>query len=387
MGIAKRLNFNNIFIFLFLVLFPFGQIVRVGIIHPIDVVVGMAAMYAMLKKQPRPLVFVYLHNFLLIAFISWIFSVALFHQIQVLYGLLYLIRLFGYFYFLIYVWNFASNLKNRNLLMDSLLGISVVSAVFGWIQFFMIPDIKPFFTWGWDQHLFRLVGTFLDPTFLGLIIVFGLIMVISKGLESGWNKMNLLISAFLLISLAFTYSRASYLAFIVGIGYLFYVKNKIGYILYPILLLVGLIFVLPTARNHSIEFTRLFSAVARVENYKEAVKVFSFSPVFGVGYNNMCLARQKLIGVEYFYSHACSGSDSSLLFVLATTGVAGLFVFIHSIVTIGKLVGRGLYSPILFSCAVALLVHSVFSNSLFYSWIMGYMLILLSLSLGRESED
>ena len=103
----------------------------------------------------------------------------------------------------------------------------------------------------------------------------------------------------LLVSLSFTYSRAGYLAFLASTAYLLYAKKN-GYILYPVLILAGLIFILPTSRNPTISFFRSFSAIARVENYKETLKVFRKSPIYGVGYNNLCAARQKFIGPKAF---------------------------------------------------------------------------------------
>ncbi|MCX6704408.1 MAG: hypothetical protein NTZ07_03085, partial [Candidatus Woesebacteria bacterium] len=183
MGIAKRLNWQNIFIFLFLVIFPFGQIIRIGLLQPIDFIVGLAAVYTIFKKLETPQAMVtpsaikYFGSFVLFAFVTWLFSIANFREINVFYGLLYLFRLAAYYFFGVYVWNFVKNrVVNQKLLLDSLLTVSVFSSLFGWIQFFIVPDIKPFFKFGWDIHLFRLVGTFLDPAFLGLIIVFGLLI-------------------------------------------------------------------------------------------------------------------------------------------------------------------------------------------------------------------
>lgn len=145
MAITKRLNLDNIFLFLFLIIFPFGQIIRIGIVQPIDIVAGLAALYVILKNVPRPAAFKYLENFLFIAVASWVFSVFYFHQIEVMYGLLYLLRLFAYFYFLIYVWNFAKkSLENRKLLVNSLLIVSVASAVLVGSSFSGFQALKPF---------------------------------------------------------------------------------------------------------------------------------------------------------------------------------------------------------------------------------------------------
>jgi hypothetical protein len=378
MEITKRLNLDNIFIFLFLIIFPFGQIIRVGILQPIDLVVGIAAIYSIIKKQEVSVIFRHLRLFVLVAGASWIFSIFIFHQIEVLYGLLYLLRLMGYLYFGIYVWNFIKNKdENKKLLSDSLLALSIASALFGWMQFFVFPDIKPFFIWGWDMHLFRLVGTFLDPTFLGLIIVFGLILSIYRCIDN-WNWKNILVTSFLLVSLALTYSRASYLAFVAAVLAIIYINRRFKKLIFLIIGLSVMAFLLPTARNHSIELFRSFSVIAKVDNYKSTLQIFSKSPVFGIGYDNMCIAYQKYIGPQDFSSHACSGSDSSLLFILTTTGVIGFLVFISSVWKSMKSLRPGSYSIVLGSSFAALIVHSLFSNSMFYPWILGWLMILLA---------
>jgi hypothetical protein len=324
---------------------------------------------------------------LFVAGSAWVFSLLIFRQVEVLYGVLYLLRLSAYFYFLIYIWNFArKGIKNKNLLINSLLAVSVASALFGWIQFVWIPSIKPFFTWGWDEHLFRLVGTFLDPTYLGLIVVFGLIIAMNLFIETK-AKGYLFLTMFLLGSLAFTYSRASYLAFLVGVAFIGIYKKKVRIIAFSILALLMLVLLLPTSANHVLRFTRSFSAVARIENYKTTFQIFSKSPAIGVGYDNLCLAYQKYVGLQSFSSHSCSGSDSSLLFVLATTGVVGFIVFTFALVKISGFLTPGLGSRVLIPTFVALLIHSLFSNSMFYSWIMGWMVILLGAGLGSEVES
>lgn len=385
MGISKKLTFDNIFIFLFLAIFPLGQIIRIGILQPIDVIAGMGGLYALLRKQKKPDVFVYFERFLAVALFSWVFSIFIFKDTNVFYGLLYFLRLSGYFYFFIYVWNFVIKENiNAKLIQDSLLAVSAASALFGWIQFFLIPDIKPFFTWGWDMHLFRLVGTFLDPSFLGLIIVFGLIQALYRCVNK-MNFKNISLAGFFLVSLAFTYSRASYLAFGAAVLGIIYFQKNLKKLLFLVLGLAAIALILPTSKNHSIELFRTFSAIARVENYQTTLKIFANSPVFGLGYDNLCIAYQKFIGPQSFGSHACSGSDSSLLFILATTGAAGLILFIGLIVgLVGNLNTKS--ARLFVVSGVAVLIHSIFSNSLFYPWILGYLILLLSMGLRRKSN-
>jgi hypothetical protein len=380
-SVTKRLNLDNIFIFLFLAIFPLGQVIRLWILQPLDAVVGLAAIYVIVKKLPRPPAFKYLEDFLFVAVSTWVLSIFWFNQIEVLYGLLYLLRLAAYFYFLIYVVNFVrSDSNHKKLLVDSLLVISAASAFFGWIQFVWVPSIKPFFVLGWDEHLYRLVGTFLDPVYVGLTIVFGLIISITRFIETQ-RKMYLFLVMFLLGSLAFTYSRASYLAFFAGAAFIGIYKKKIRLIAFIFLALVTAIILLPTSGNQILRFTRSFTAIARIANYKTTFEIFAKSPVFGIGYNNLCLANQKYVGPQKFSSHSCSGSDSSLLFILATTGIIGLIAFSYMLIKLSGFLIPDSNSRILISSFAALLIHSIFSNSLFYPWVMGWMVILLGISL------
>jgi hypothetical protein len=244
----------------------------------------------------------------------------------------------------------------------------------------MIPDIKPFFVYGWDMHFFRLVGTFLDPTFLGLILCFGLVISITRFMEAK-KKLYIPITLFLLISLAFTYSRASYLAFVAGLVTIGIIEKKLKYIIYLALGLILMVALLPTSRNHSVELFRSFSAIARVDNYRETIQIIKRYPVLGVGFDNLCLARNKFVSIESYSSHACSGSDSSLLFILATTGMVGLIIFIKMSIGVINSLTKSSTARIFISSAVALIVHSLFSNSMFYPWIMGYLAVLLAVSL------
>ncbi len=377
---------EQIILFIFLSIFPFGQIIRMGIIQPIDVIVGLGAVYAVWKGYKSPPVFKYLKAFLGLALFSWLFSLVIFRDWRVLYSALYLVRLGAYFYFLVYTWNFAQKSGNKKLLVSSLLAVSLVSAVFGWIQYKALPSLHYLQYVGWDEHLYRIVGTFFDPTFLGLIIVFGLLIALSQYFATR-RLIYAFISVFLTLTLAFTYSRGSYLAFFAGALFIFHYYKKLRYFLAIVLGFVVLMFALPTSQNNILSFTREFSALARIQNYGDAINIFKTSPLFGVGYGNYCIASEKVLGIADFESHSCFGSDSSLLLVLATTGVVGFLVFLSMIGKIIKSLPKSPERIVFHALGIAVLVHSLFSNSMFYPWIMGYLIILLGVCLGRESES
>ncbi len=352
---------EQIILFAFLVLFPFGQIIKIGIINPIDIIVGIAAVYAIIKRLPKPEIFHYFENFLLIADFSWIAGAAIFQKPEVFYGLLYLTRLTAYFYFFVFVLNFSRRKDNREFLLNGLLAVSVATAVFGWIQYFAYPDVRALIEYGWDDHLYRMIGTFLDPAFLGLILVFGLIISLNKKLR--------FLSLFLLASIAFTYSRASYLAALIPLLY----KKSWTFLL----VFIGLIVFLPRPAGEGVKLERTASVGARFGNYIQTFEIIKKNPLFGVGFNNICLAKDG-----NFKSHSCSGADSSILFLLATTGIAGFISFLHLVYEIWKNTGVEFR---IFGATV--LIHSLFSNSLFYPFTMGFLAVLLAIYLQREIKD
>jgi len=372
---------TSLIIFLALAIFSFGQIIKIGFLQPIDIVVGVGALWAILKKMSKPIYFRFVNLLLAVLIFSFIASIPIFASQNLIYGFLYLLRLAAYLYFYVLVWNFVrENNENRKVLLKSLLALSTISAIFGWIQYVFYPNIKAFTIWGWDDHYLRLTGTFLDPTFLGLIIAFGIFVSLYYYANTK-KKYYILMILFLIISLAFTYSRASYLALfggllIYGITYKNYLKN----ILILVCGFMLLMLILPTSNNHILSFTRVFSAMNRIQNYKNTLLVFQKYPLFGVGYNNFCLGTQQIIGEGQFVSHACSGSDSSLLLILATTGVFGFVVFLYCLKNVFVSIRHSAYYILLATCSVALAVHSFFSNSLFYPWAMLYIVILFAVA-------
>jgi len=226
-----------------------------------------------------------------------------------------------------------------------------------------------------------MVGTFLDPTFTSMFLVFGVLTSLVLYLQKT-QKSYILISLFLLISLLFTYTRAAYLALFFGLFAVFMQKGKksLSILLLTISVFGIIVFMLPRMASEGTYLERTQSIFAKFSNYNQTLQVFEKSPVFGVGFNNMCPARVALFGDDPA-SHACPGADSSLLFILATTGIVGFMVFMALVWRIYKSLSKDIYSQIFFACAAALFVHSLFVQSAFYSYIMGYMAFSYALAL------
>lgn len=381
-------------IFVFLAIFPLGQLIRLSLtvfgvkiaFHPIDLVAGCALLLFLFSKVREPKIFKHISSFLAATTFSLLFSLTIFDAPHVLIGGLYLLRFFAYASFFIVTWNVMKTKKKKTTLFHSLILVCVLTGIFGWIQYFWLPDLTSLKFLGWDDHLYRLAGTFLDPGFTGIILVLGFLASLANYLDKGKRKILLILPAFFLLSIAFTYARASYVALIFGSVLLLPRKlgMKNGFWVFFLFLLILLL--LPRPGSEGVKLERLHSVYARAVNYAQTVNIAAKHPLFGVGFNNICPARIKYYQDAGYESHSCAGSDSSLLFVAATTGVIGLLIFLNLSLQVLRGVKKNLYGITFLACSGALFFNSLFVNSLFYPWVMGWMGILLALALKNSKS-
>ena len=324
-------------------------------------------------------------NLFIICVFSLLFSLSFFKLPGIFIGTLYLIRLVTYFVFSQIVYRqFGTKEKKRKLIFDSLILVGIFIAIFGWIQYFIFPDLRALKAFQWDDHYFRLVSTFLDPAFTGILLVLAEILIFIKTVKSE-TRLNYFLNIFLITTVLFTYSRASYLALLFAFVFLF-IKFRRKFLLILIILFLLLVPLLPKQTGgEGVNLTRTYSIFGRIENYRESLILISKSPVFGIGFDNVCVAKNKFLGEGNFVSHSCSGLDNSILFIFATTGIIGLIIFTHSISRIVNKTTQDLYGVALIASFVAIFVHGMFTNTFFYNFVLGWIAILIGIT--RKVKD
>lgn len=373
-------------IFLYFILFPFGQILRLEIfpgvtLHPIDLVVFLIALQAF-SKNKFPRYIKKFKNLILFMSLSLIFSLYFFKAQEIITGLLYLIRFSVYGLFSVRFWQLGQKKENKKLILNSLLGVSLFIALFGWGQYFLFPDLRALYYLGWDDHFFRLTSTFLDPAFTGILIILATLLLFA------YKKYVFLL--FLLTTLAFTYSRASFLAFTFGVIFLATKQKALRQALIFVSFLGLVVFFLPRPAGEGVKLTRSRSVILKIQNYKESFDLWQKSPLLGVGFNNICIAKQKFLTEvdnknKEPSSHSCSGLDNSFLFVLTTIGALGFLIFLEFTISVIRQTSLNLYGQVFLSSLVATSIHSLFTNTLFYPWVMGWLFILLALSRSKRN--
>lgn len=290
----------------------------------------------------------------------------------------YTLRLFVYFLFgfVIYAGGLPEIKKN---IFKILLYSGAMLSILGLVQFILLPDLQPLAIYGWDPHYFREVSTFLDPNFLGAYFVLTLILIIGDSTKHIPSKKIKIVFGILYLGLLLTFSRSSYLMYFISLLVIgFFSKRNFKFGLFAItsslvLALGFLVYSQVIASPRNIDRTK--SAEFRVNAWQQGISIFSRSPLLGVGFNSYRYAIREfdLAPEQFIESHGASTNDSSLLYVASTTGVLGLIAYISLIIS--ALVYSFRKNIFLFSALLGLLVHSLFANSLFYPFIIVWILL------------
>jgi len=383
---TKPTKVTRYILILYFLVFPIGQLLRIqsninGVhvaILGIDIVIGMlfvSFLYSFGISKTT-------HLMKSVIWVSVIFSslvfVSQFQSISEVVGLFYLIRMIGYIGLFTVVKNEISSGFLIDVLKKWLIFSVVVSALLGLLQYSFYPDLIALVPYGWDAHLFRLVGTFLDPGFIGIILVLGFILIFTQFTETA-KKQYYFLAVFLVLPLLLTYSRATYLAFVASlcILFLYSTRQAKGILIGIALIFLASIPFLPQPRGVGVDLTRTHSVITRVSNYEVTYRLWKTSPVFGVGYNNICVAK-KFYGFEETAQNSCSGSDSSILFTLTTVGIVGIILILYEFFKYNSLFIL-LHDRLLITSVAAVGVHSLFLNSAYYPWVISWMVLLFAI--------
>ena len=242
-------------------------------------------------------------------------------------AILYLARFVSY---LIFVYLLQKKLQNKSWLWRL---VSFNLLLLGFIQYLFLPDLRFLIYEGYDDHFYRLTSTILDPAFTGLIFVFNLNFYLWQ------KKKNWALIAFFALGLLLTYSRSSYLAFLLSSLVLIF-KNQ-GYDKKAVLALLLVFFAcLPFLPKKSggdgVNLLRKTSVEARLSNDQEILQSMSSTQwLFGQG---LFVPAQNRELNEKIPSHS-HFADNILVFLLSNLGILGtiaLFILLWQVGNFGQ---------------------------------------------------
>ncbi len=309
---------------------------------------------------------------LFVATLSLLYGSAAVNFGDFLTGLFYLIRWAVYFFvYLVVINDLRSGLK-ASLVTRLLVITTLLVALFGFIQLVVLPDMSsldPLL--GWDPHTNRLASSFMDPNFTATFLCLGFFTLLPR------PKQGVLKGVFL-FALLLTFSRSGWLFLALGLA-IFGLLFSRKWIIFSLVLLFSAYYFVPRVQTRIAGIPDpTGSAQLRLLNYNKTWELAKDHLGLGVGFN---LWRPAQYRARYFTfndptgGHSGSGSDSSLLFVLGTTGITGLISYLILFGMVLKSALRGLDKKMplqitLLTSSVGLLAASQFINALFYVPIM-----------------
>lgn len=392
MDILKR----NLFILLLFGLIG-GEVLRLDngqsiAITFLDSIVGIfvLASFFIAMLQQKKLHFSrqeYLLWFIVFGVISLLLHMGNFSLYQFLVALLYAIR-FLFYTIGILISVTLLDTKFKKIIPYFLFGTSIVLSLFGLLQYFYYPALRNLYYAGWDEHLYRLFSTFLDPNFIGLFFVCGLLLGIHLFVQEKTLPRKIFLSSGItltMLTLFLTYSRGAYIAALVGVSVTLW---RMGYrkLIFAVtgLIVVGVIGLeLLSPRSEGTKLLRTASVDARLDSVRQAGIIIVHDPFMGVGFDAYRYAQQKegFLTKNIVTTHSGAGTDNSFLFVFATTGIAGLLAYFMMTYNVLKLsfVSKTPIGHALFATYLALIVGSFFVNALFYPFLLVWAWVLLGL--------
>lgn len=350
--------------------------ITVGLLFFWQIITSRKIIFSILKKIHLTRV---IGVFSLVAALSLMVSGHQFGPEAVLVGSFYLFRWLVYSLFFIFFIFLPETKLDKIILAFSL--IFIFTGIF---QYLFFPDIRTLQIAEWDPHYFRVVGSLLDPGFIGILLVL-IILFFTQNFQK-FKPFSLLIWLLAYLALAFTYSRSSYLSFLAGMTAVSYYKKSWKFLVSMVILMILTLIMLPRAPDgEGVKLERTSSIQARIDNWKHTLLIIGKNPFMGVGFNTYRYAQRQYAVADdskWLKSHAGAGADSSLLFVTATTGIFGLMAYLWYLRSLKKLSAS---HPELSTSLVALLIHSLFLNSLFYPVVMLWLALIVAREIRRQN--
>ena len=334
------------------ILYSLGQMGRIQIMEGValyayEVLIVIWTFTLIIKYRTEPLKYFYRHfkwtfRFLLFLFITLFISYSWFDFKSNIVATLYYLRLLIYFVWFIYVRSYIASHDGWYRKASR-----VITWLMAWVagtsiaQYLFYPDLRTLMRFGWDPHLNRMVGLYLEPPVAGAI--YGLILLYAFFYVKSNRTRNIITSVFF-ICLLLTYSRGSYFAAVVTIFVMMIRKIHLNMAIEAttdktskkhwnrfilIVLLGGLVFMsfLPK-EGEGMDLWRTSTVYSRLANYEEAMSIFEQYPIIGVGYNHIGSVRTFLSHAPY-PDHSAASFQSSFLIILITSGVIGLLLFLR----------------------------------------------------------
>jgi O-antigen ligase len=276
----------------------------------------------------------------------------------------------------------------QNLKTFLIIPISVI-LILGIVQYNYYQSLRNLYYLGWDEHLYRLFSSFLDPNFAGAFLCLSFIFLLFLTWQSYKKKEKYKFIFICLLTLLnfteiyVTFSRSALIMLAVSlITFLVLIGKKKFIIIFAVFIVLLALFSPKSFKTEGTNLFRIFSSEQRIESANAALKIIKNNFFIGVGFNayRYVMYEYGIVNdAKWQTTHSGAGTDNSFLFVMATTGALGLLSYIYllyKIIYLGRSkIKNNPFAVVLISIILGVIVDSLFVNSLFYVYVMEFIWI------------
>lgn len=332
---------------------------------------------------------------------------------ELAYGWLYIVRIIFYLLYTYLVAAFFINKKVKlNFFLKYILFCYFIVALIGFFQLKYYPQANDFYSLlrkfkvyllNPDPHVNRLISTYLDPNFLSSILLLPIGICIAFLIRKENRIRNICLIIILVATLLLSVSRTGILTFsiliLLVLTLFICIRNNRGVVkvnIIPLLSVYLLALIIPfllyTYRDSRIIQRIIYmstdpSALARVTSWQLGINLIKENYLIGIGYNMIGFYTGQSSNITSF------GMDSSLLLIVATTGVIGLIAFFCIIFSIMRSLRKikvknrelSIVMRVVLFCS---LIASFFNNLIFYPlWLVPFLLTINMIIINYNKEE
>ena len=308
-------------------------------------------------------------------------------------GLFYIIRIIILIITLHFISDaFSENAISTDKIINYILKCYLLVCLIGFLQLFIFPVAYDWYHLFWsigttqyrvDPHVNRLLSTYMDPNYLAACLIIPFTISLTQWQDGRKGRVPLIF--IYALSIILTVSRSGFLglAFACAFAFLKPHMTKRNFLSDIVMLAVLLVAVAVLVLKNAAVIMRIVNSVsdpstgARFDSWRYSFRIFTHSPVFGIGYNMFDAFSQSVLSTREVYFE--DGADSSILLIMLSSGTIGTVYFISAVLknTIKAIKGKRYKSfqniTIVFFTS---LVLCNFNNLLFYViWLFPMMLV------------
>lgn len=292
--------------------------------------------------------------------------------------LLYILRLTTYIFFGFTLRYLVTKKEYKTeYLQFQVFSVGLLALILGFLQYLFIQDTRFLSILGWDDHFGRLIGSYFDPGFTGLIFLLTLLI----GLKNSFlqhKALKLLLVITFSWGIVLTFSRATYLALLlvlvlISLDSIKKTGRKIKQFGIGLSFFLVLIFLAPKPYGEGVNLLRTSTIIARATAIQEQLQLVSVKTfLIGNGVfsqkNSLTTTGQEATEIPAIIPSHSRIPDNIFINVLLSTGVIGVVLFSLLLIKWSReLSASDIY---VFAGFAALILHSQFSNSLLQPFVL-----------------